>query len=164
MPTGTVTITVKSYGYQDRAYTRTLDETTYIRLDAYLLQTASGLLQPFVVIDSTSNPIQGASIIAKKIVGGTLTEVASGTTDSSGGLSLFLASGTSHTIIASKLGASQTVTINPSTTTIYITLGGGEINEPWTENNSAYWTISPIGPLLNNSTDTINITFYDSRC
>ena len=165
MPTGSITIKVISNTYQQREYADTLDETTYVRINAYLLPTASGVTQPFVVRDNLFAAIEGATIVAKKTVAGVLTTVSEKETDSTGGATMFLDPDDTHTIEVSAGGYnSESFQLNPSTDTKYVTLGGGGKEKPFEQNDTAHWDITPSGNKVNNSTSKIIVEFYDPNC
>ena len=90
IPTGSITITVKSTDYAQRTYFGTMTEYTALTFSAYLLKETTGHDVSIIILNQNDIPMQTATVTATKFISGAWVTVEQGETDSSGTTSLFL--------------------------------------------------------------------------
>jgi hypothetical protein len=91
----------------------------------YLLSSSVGLYVTFQVVSSADQPLTGVLVNATRLISGTTTLVASGTTGSDGSVTFFLNPDFQHTLQFLKSGYELfTYTTYPTQTSYTITLGG----------------------------------------
>lgn len=156
-------ITYVSTGYPTRVWGDTLTlSSTVTNKVLYLLKDTDGSYSTYNVVDVYSNPIQGVSVEVVKVIDGTSTVVASGTTDDAGSITFFLDPTTSHSFTFTKTGyTTLSTSITPALASYTITLTSS------TSTNATYygdlegisWKIYPQQSTLATGTQ-YNFSFY----
>lgn len=154
-------VSFKGSGFPQR--TTTIDETLngslITNVTLYLLPTVDGIYVTFQVVDSSNAVVSGATVTVSKIIGGTLTEISSGDTDASGGITLWLDPNSQHTISASKTGVGSTsFSLTPTQSSYTITLSGVTLINQTSSFLGITFDTNPDDLILNNNTN-YNFTF-----
>jgi hypothetical protein len=117
----------------------------------YLLNVSSGV--NFVIQSTTASSqiLSGVYITVNQSIGGVSTLVLSGTTDSSGVLSLFLNPNVQYTIMASKTGyTSQTFQVIPTNQVYLLSMGStGQVLNYTSPTQGLLWSIYPASGMIN---------------
>jgi hypothetical protein len=122
-PTGDVTLSLVASGYVPRVYYAYYDVGYYVNLDAYLLDTASGIYPIFNVVDTSYKVIENALVSAYRTVGASTVLVSQRYTDSAGIVQLYLDPTATHTILTTKAGYNpDSSSVTPTATTYMIVL------------------------------------------
>lgn len=160
--TGSVTISLVASGYIQRVYYGVYNTGSYIDLDAYLLDSATGVYPVFIVRDGADySPIQGAVLTFMKSIGGTYTTVAQATTDASGTTQVYLSPTTTYrmTVVASGYTTYTTDSFTPVSTTYIITLSGTTTYDYTNSSDRLYMILRP-----QSSTEISNTTLIEFIC
>jgi len=155
--TTTGTIPFKADGFPQRTYSLSdsLNGNTTLNIKLYLLGIADGIYVTFQVIDTANSPIEDVRVAATKTIGGSSTEVASGTTDSAGAVTLWLDPDTSHIFTFTRTGyTTLTEVITPTQSTYTITMASTSDTFNGTNYQMGIWyDVTPNEMVLNNNTD-----------
>ncbi len=147
--------------YPQRVYTQTgaalTNTTTDITL--YLLGVSDGLFVTFQVLNVAEQPISGVDVLATRVLDGSDTQVAQGTTDAAGSVTFWLNPDFQHTMTFTKTGLdTETLTIFPTQSAYTVSMGGGTVTEP-DQTRGVSLTVRPqISFLLNDTTYNFNYT------
>jgi len=133
----------------------------------YLLKATDGIYVTFQVIDPAETPISGVIVTGTRILGGTTTVVASGTTDAAGAVTFFLDSDFEHTFTFESTGRDDYVTsIYPTQSSYTINLGGSSSSTTANVLDLTKGIDVKLQPLLtqltNDTTYNFNITLISS--
>lgn len=121
--TGSVTISISSYGYQPREYYITINENIANKFTAYLLKTADALFVRFHALTVEGLGISGAEVSAERAINGTWTLMEEKTSDDAGIAGLSLAAFAAYRVTASATGyVTQVQSITPSASDYYFYL------------------------------------------
>lgn len=135
--------------YPIRQYsTQNLYSNSTTNQKLYLLN--NGIFVTFQVINSGGSPISDVSVSALTSIFGSNLTVASGTTDSAGGVTFYLNPNADHTITATKLGSgSATLNIRPTQSLYTIILSGASNFTSYISSiEGIYWTRGPSVGLI----------------
>jgi len=139
--------------------TRTVIEPNFQATNAsvnrilYLLQTSSGQIVTFQVVNQAQQPLSGVLGNATRIINGVTTEVGTGVSGSDGGISFFVDPLLTYTFTFSKSGFSNVIfTTTPSQSQYTITMGGGNNQAAVDYTRGITQTILPPVDILNNNT------------
>ena len=128
IPTGSVTIVVSATGYVLRTYYAVYNVGSYIYLDAYLLDSASGVYPVFIVREAAEyTPIEGAILTFSKSISGAWETVGQATADATGTAQVYLNPDTTYRLVITFTGCTTytTTAFTPISTTYVITLDCG---------------------------------------
>lgn len=136
--------------------------TTLVSKILYLLNVNNGITSNYQVISVGNAVISGATILIQRIIGSSVVDIASGTTDNSGSLSFFLNPNYAHTFYVSALGySSQTQTITPSQTSYTFTMGTSTNPFSYTYNaDGIYYTKWPPSGIVRNGVYNFTYEVY----
>jgi len=154
----TIDLTFKYSNTTHPQRTYTLDDyflsnsTTNVTL--YLLGSADGIYTTFQVLSTPGEPISGVDSRANRSIGGTSSEIGSGTTGADGGVTFWVNPDYSHTFVFSKSGYSTyvtTITPTQSSYTVYLNTTGEAVTVSEVSRGVRY-VISPGDYTLVNDT------------
>ncbi len=147
--------------YPQRVFSQDSGSLTNTTTDLilYLLGVSDGLFVTFQVLNVAEQPISGVDISATRVLEGSDTPVAQGTTDAAGSVTFWLNPDFQHTLTFSKTGLdTETLTIFPTQTAYTISMGGGTVTEP-DQTRGVSLTVRPqIAFLFNDTTYNFNYT------
>jgi len=162
IPTGQVTITLNRAGFLQRKYMVQYSSGHYVHLNAYLLDTVSGVFPTFNVITASSEPIEDALITAFATINGTQQTVSQAYTDTLGLAQMYLNPSTNYLIMVTKAGYNpHTLSVTPIATTYIITLTTNQTLPFFYANNTFFIWIEPTAPVLNVGNDNVTVTIND---
>lgn len=161
--TGLITIDVSATGYVQRTYYGRYQDGYFIDLDAYLLDSYSGVYPIFNVVDGSINPLEDVLIAAYRSISGSSTLVAQKYTDVVGSAMLYLDPLATYTIVATKSGYSPySGSITPISTNYLIILEALAANQTFfTSNDTFFIVVQPYDTVLNVGIDNVTVTVHD---
>lgn len=160
--TGSITINLEASGYIARTYYGVYNIGSYINLDAYLLDSASGVYPVFIVRDGSDySPIENAILTFRKLISGSYVTVAQATTDASGTTQVYLDPTTIYrlTVTASGYTTYTTNSFQPVSTTYVISLSATTGTTISNSSSRLYMIIKPQG-----STEITQNTTIEFEC
>ena len=140
------------------------NDTTDLTL--YLLGVSDGLFVTFQVLNVAEQPISGVDVLATRILEGSDTPVAQGTTDAAGSVTFWLNPDFQHTITFTKTGSdTETLTIFPTQSAYTVSMGGGAVTEP-DQTRGVSLVVKPQDSFLVNDTSynfnyTVSSTYWN---
>ena len=146
IPTGSVTIVVSATGYVLRTYYAVYNVGSYIYLDAYLLDSASGVYPVFIVREAAEyTPIEGAILTFSKSISGAWETVGQATADATGTAQVYLNPDTTYRLVITFTGCTTytTTAFTPISTTYVITLDCGSTASYISVDDILYMEIYP---------------------
>lgn len=157
---GDSTITVKTSGYENSKYYKTLTENTTLNQTAYLLPTASAVSKQFTIQDTLGTVISNAKLTVKRFINDTWQVVNEEKTDSSGIAVLSLEEEILYSVTFTALGyvdLTQTYTGNTAQVLVTIATETGLVLDHQTD--GIYWTMRPsVNALKSTENQTISFT------
>lgn len=162
IPTGALTVSITASGYVGRTYYRTYNLGAVLDLNAYLLDTSSGVYSYFLVQSATGTALEGAQITFTFNNGTDWLTAGDILTDSTGSGTMWLDWTHSYLVTTSLTGyTTVTKTITPQPTTYLIIMGSSSLFN-YTHLNDTLWTfIDPTDPGVNITTDSITAGLLD---
>ena len=162
VPTGVVTVGVSATGYIGRLYYRTYNLNTPLTLNAYLLDSVSGLYSYFIVQTATGAAIESALLTFTYNNGTDTLSISEYTTDSTGSATAWLDWTKTYVVTASKSGYTPvSKSITPQPTTYLIIMGSTSLFN-YSHVNDSMWTFMiPTDPEVNVTVDTISAGVFD---
>lgn len=142
-----------SLASRQRSDTGMLISNILTTIPLYVISTDTSGTIRIRVTDLFSNPIQGATVTASRLIAGVPFTVQTGTSDSAGMVYLFLDTLQTYTITASKTGyTTSTNTIQPTTVDIYTLQLGTESTTTQPQSAGVNTLILPPSGTLQNNT------------
>ena len=162
IPIGYITITISSYGYEDRDFEETFsDSVPPIIEDYYLLSSADGSLTRFHVENSIGSAIEDVDVNAYKSIGGSTVLIDNTVTDASGTATFWLNPTSTYTfefIKSDYTSINYTVVASSSDYTIVMSSSGTTTATEQLTNIT--YRILPQNNVTNSSTNNVTYSFY----
>lgn len=151
-PTGSVTVSISSYGYQPREFYLTINENIANDFTAFMLKSTDALYVRFHVLTVEGLGISGAEVSADRLINGSWYLIEEQTADDAGIAGLSLAPFASYRVTASATGyVTQIQTIVPSASDYYFYMGTtGNVSYHFLFEDISFW-ITPQDPSLQNN-------------
>lgn len=161
-PTGTLTLGISASGYVSRTYYAYYNVGYYVNLDAYLLDTYSGVYPIFNVVNTSYVPLEGALVSAYRTIGATSVLVSQLLTDSVGAAQMYLDPTATHTIITTLSGYNpDSSSITPTATNYLIMLTKNASYNYFNISDTFFIVVQPHAAELEIGVDNITTTIHD---